>query len=107
MEIPVNIPFAREDLNEKMIRFRVRSAQGDPPHLGIADGRGELIIDFSYEKEGMFVATIYVRTSPDGLTGVHQMQTIPLDQKSVDCIRILPESIEGATLECLDPFLPC
>lgn len=106
MELPVILPHPAEDLNGKTIRFRVRSAQGDPPQPGIADGRGTLMVDFSYENEGMFEATIDVTIWPETPTGVVNIHRIPLDQRSVDCIRILPEPEGDVELECVDPALP-
>lgn len=106
MELPVILPAPAEELNGKTIRFRVRSTRGDPPQDRIADGQGTLMIDFAYEIEGMFVATIDVTVWPVTPTGTVQIHTIPLDQRSVDCIRILPNPEEGVELECVDPSLP-
>ena len=106
MELPVTLPAPAEELNGKTIRFRVRSTRGDPPQEGIADGQGTLMIDSAYEIEGMFVATIDVTIWPKTPTGTVMIHSIPLDQKSVDCIRILPHPEGEVELECVDPSLP-
>ena len=106
MELPVTLPHPAESLNGKTIRFRVRSVRGDPPQEGVADGRGTLMVDSSYEKDGMFVATIDVTIWPETPTGTVQIHTIPLDQRSVDCIRILPQPEDDVELECVDSSLP-
>lgn len=106
MELPVTIPAPAEKLNGKTIRFRVRSTRGDPPQEGIVDGQGILMVDNAYEKKGMFVATIDVTIWPETPTGTVQIHTIQLDQRSADCIRILPQPEGDVELECLDLALP-
>ncbi len=106
MELPITLPHPAENLNGKTIRFRVRSSQGDPSQPCIADGQGTLMVDFAYEKEGMFVATIDVTIWPETPTGVVNIHRIPLNQRSVDCIRILPQPEGDVELECVDPALP-
>jgi hypothetical protein len=106
MDLPVTLPHSEDELDGKSIRFRVRSAKGDLPEPGIAAGKGTLMIDFSRETKGMFTATIDVTIWPETSTGMVQVHKVPLDQRSVDCIRILLQPEDDVELECLDPALP-
>lgn len=106
MELPVTLPYPAEAINGRIIRFRVRAASGNPPTPIIAEGQGLLVVSSAYEKAGMFVATIDITIWPETTPGTVRIHTVPLDQSSVNCIRILPQPEGDVELECVDPSLP-
>jgi hypothetical protein len=102
----ITLPHPVIDVDGKTIRYRIRSYKGDPIEELIASGQGTLTIRSSNEDDKFF-ASIDITVWPVSGVGTVVITELPLDQRSVDYIRILPTPEGNVELECLDSSLPC